>query len=76
MLNNKYDSNYSNEVEVINNDDNVQINIHKGRVPDIDSFKSRLPPKNKLTDDYIVNDYRDSPSPIKVMVRVFDGDFS
>jgi hypothetical protein len=23
-----------------------------------------------------VNDYRDSPSPVKVMVRVFDGDLS
>ena len=70
-------SNYTikNEVEMI--DENLTININKGMpVPEIDQFKSNLPKKEQMKGDCVVDDYKDSSSPVRVMVRVFDGDLS
>lgn len=65
-----------NEVEMTISEDNPTININKG-MHVITEFKTKLPPKQQLTGgDYISNDYKDSPSPVKVMVRVFDGNLS
>lgn len=69
--------NLGNEVEIIGTEENLSININKGMpVQSLEQFKSNLPAKEQMKGDCLVDDYKDSGSPLRVMVRVFDGDLS